>query len=335
MTRPFAWLALSLCALMVSCENEVPKGIVPESKMENILYDYHRATAMADAGGGDASERRYVLVQKVFEKHHVSEADFDSSMVYYSGNAVKLQKMYEHIDARLKRELAEVGADLNTDVFANLSEDGDTAQVWAKKNLWLRTEVGENIVTVSLQPDSTYQLGDTYLMRFKSRFINKERRRDAFAMFTARVDNDSVVSEVSRISGDMESTLTISECELTKNHNLKQLTATLYLSYGSPEQMSMWMVSKPQIIRFHHPQPMADSIATDSTLLPTDSLALGPDSLSLKLDSLGLDTLSEEEDHLTTDEIRRKHQGERTINVVRKKRVVLPPTRPAQRRPRR
>lgn len=335
MTRPFAWLALSLCVLMASCENEVPKGIVPESKMEKILYDYHRATAMADKNGGDAAQKRYVMVQKVFEKHGVSEADFDSSMVYYSGNAKLLKDMYERIDARLKRELAEVGADLNTDVYANLSSDGDTAQIWAKKNLWLRTEAGENILSVSLQPDSTFQLGDTYMMRFKSRFINKERRKEAFAMLTARYDNDSVVSEVSRVSGDLETTLTIPECELTKKHHLKHLTATLYLSYDSPEKMAMWMVSNPQIIRFHHPQPIADSTAIDSTLLPTDSLAFRSDSLSLASDSLRMDSISAEDDHLTTDEIREKHQGERTINVVRKKRVVLPPTRPVQRRTRR
>lgn len=331
MTRPFAWLALSLCALMVSCDNEVPKGIVPESKMENILYDYHRATAMADAGGGDASQRRYVMVRKVFEKYGVSEADFDSSMVYYSGNAVILQKMYERIDARLKRELAEVGADLNTDVFANLSEDGDTAQIWAKKNLWLRTEAGENILTVSLQPDSTFQPGDTYLLRFKSRFINRERRREAYAMLTARFDNDSVVSEVARVSGDIKTTLTIPECELTRKHNLKQLTATLYLNYDTPEPMALWMVSSPQIIRFHHPLPMEDSLATANMLLSADSLALRTDSLSLQSDSLGADTAPANANHMTTDEIRRKHQGERTINVVKKKRVVLPPSRPVQR----
>lgn len=332
MQRPFAWLALSLCALMISCENEVPKGIMPESKMENILYDYHRATAMAESGEGDASQRRYVLVQKVFEKYGVSEADFDSSMVYYSGNTRLLKEMYERIDARLKRELAEAGADMNTDVFANLSEDGDTAQVWAKKNLWLRTEPGENILSVSLQSDSTFLPGDTYLMRFKSMFVSKDRRRDAFAMLTARYDNDSVASEVYRVTGEMESTLNIRECELTKKYRLKNLTATFYLNYEDPEQFALWVVSNPQIIRFHHSQTPADSVANDSTSLQTDSLALRTDSLSLKPDSARFDSVPVDGDHLTTDEIRRKHQGERTINVVRKKKVVLPPTRPMQRR---
>lgn len=334
MPRPIALLALSFCALMISCENKVPKGIVPEEKMENILYDYHRATAMADAGGGDASQRRYVMVRKVFEKYGVSEADFDSSMIYYSGNAVMLKDMYERIESRLKRETAEVGATLHADVYANLSEYGDTARIWSRKNLWLRTEAGENIVSVSLHLDSTYLLGDTYMMRFKSKFINKERRRDAYALFTARFDNDSVVSEVTRVSGDIETTLTIPECEQTKKHHLKNLTATLYLNYEKTEQVVLWMVSSPQIIRFHHPQPMADSVATDSTLLPADSLELSPDSLSMLPDSLAFDSVPLEDDHLTTDEIREKHQGDRTIHVVKKKQVVLPPSRPVRRRTR-
>lgn len=334
MQRPIALLVLSLSVLLVSCENDTPKGIMPEAQMENILYDYHRATAMADKGGGDASQRRYVLVQKVFEKYGVSEADFDSSMVYYSGNALILKNMYERIDARLKRESVEVGAGLQTDAYANLSSEGDTARIWGQKNLWLRNDAGENVLSVTLSPDSTFLLGDTYMMRFRSKFVSKERRKEAYALFTARFDNDSVVSEVSRVSGDLETELSIPECEFTRKHHLKQLTATFYLNYASPDPLMLWMVSNPQIIRFRHPQPMADSVATDSTLLPADSLTLPLDSLSLLPDSLAFDSVPVEDDHLTTDEIREKHQGDRTIHVVKKKQVVLPPSRPMRRRTR-
>lgn len=334
MQRPIALLALSLSFLLVSCENDTPKGVMPEAQMENILYDYHRATAMADKGGGDASQRRYVLVQKVFEKYGVSEADFDSSMVYYSGNALILKNMYERIDARLKRESAEVGAGLQTDVYANISSEGDTARIWGQKNLWLRNDVGENILSVTLSPDSTFLLGDTYMMRFRSRFVSKERRKEAYALFTARFDNDSVVSEVSRVSGDLETELGIPECEFTRKHHLKQLTATFYLNYESPEPLMLWMVSNPQIIRFHHIQSSDEVAVADSMLLQGDSLDVRPDSLSLSSDTVQTDSLNAEDEHLTTDQIREKHQGERTINVVKKKRVVLPPSRPVRRSPR-
>lgn len=334
MQRPMALLALSLSVLLVSCENDTPKGVMPEAQMENILYDYHRATAMADQGGGDASQRRYVLVQKVFEKYGVSEADFDSSMVYYSGNAVVLKNMYERIDARLKRETAEVGASMQTDVYANISAEGDTAQIWSRKNLWLRNDVGENILSVTLSPDSTFLLGDTYMMRFTSKFVSKERRKEAFALLTARFDNDSVVSEVSRVAGDLEVRLNIPECEFTRKHHLRQLTATFYLNYESSESLTLWMVSRPQLIRFHHIQSPEEVGVGDSLLLQNDSLGLNPDSLSSLSDSVQTDSLNVEDGYLTTDEIREKHQGNRTIHVVKKKQMVLPPSRPVRRRTR-
>ena len=48
--------------------------------LEEILYDYHLAQAMAENGARDSMDfRRYSYVRAVFDKHGVTEAEFDTS----------------------------------------------------------------------------------------------------------------------------------------------------------------------------------------------------------------------------------------------------------------
>ena len=68
-------------ALLSGCRPERPGYVLSEDKMEDILYDYHVAQAMAENEEGDVARHRYLMAQTVFEKHGVTQEVFDSSMV--------------------------------------------------------------------------------------------------------------------------------------------------------------------------------------------------------------------------------------------------------------
>ncbi len=319
--RQVAWF-LSLALLLASCKTRVPKGVIPEKEMEEVLYDYHRATALADHEGTDVTRRRYLLVQKVFEKHGITEPRFDSSMVYYSGQARMLKDMYDRLESRIKSELSDVGATASTDVYANISAEGDTAMIWQQQNLWLKNNAEENLVSIKLQPDSTFLLGDTYMLRFDTHFVGNNAKREAFAILTARFDNDSVASVTSRVGGNYESTLNLPESDFTKNHRLEQLSATFYLTYDDVSHPQLWMISKPIIVRFHKLQKDEESVAKqDSLAQEMELMSVSSDTIEAKVDTV----------RMSLEEIRDSHQGERKINVVRKKKVVLP-KQPVRRR---
>ncbi len=311
--------------LLSSCEVRLPKGIISKGKMTNLLYDYHLAQQMPNAADGNMQEQRYILVHKVFEKYGVTEAEFDSSMVWYSGNSKYLLEIYEDIEARMKREMKQLGVDDVVDEYANLSENGDTARIWNRTNLWLKNNIRENILTFNIKPDSTFLLGDTYLLRFNSKFVSLENRREAYAMLSARYDNDSVAAQVSRVSGNFETKLSIRESELTKNHTLKQLTITYYLNYEPGNPMCLWMISKPTLIRFHNYIEPKEEPAIADSIAAVDSLQIATQ------DSLSVDTLQEEVQRITPKDVRQEHKGEKNIHVVKKRNVVLP-AQPMRRR---
>ena len=73
--------------LLISCSPSLPSGIRDKEEMTDVLVDIHLAQGMAEARGEDVDATRYKYLHAVFNKHHITEAEFDSSMVYYSGRA--------------------------------------------------------------------------------------------------------------------------------------------------------------------------------------------------------------------------------------------------------
>lgn len=309
-------IPLSLLSLfLLGCEVRIPSDVISQGKMTDLLYDYHQAQQAADAlGKENMEEERYVLIQKVFQKYGVTEAEFDSSMVWYAGNSMYLTQIYERIDERLKRDMKALGLDDVVDEYANLSATGDTALVWSRTNLWLRNDVRDNLLSFTIRPDSTFALGDTYLLKFGNRFVTSDNRREGFAMLVARYENDSIVSQVLRVAGSFDTSLRINSSHLTDNNALRSLVVTFYQDFESNQPLSMWMVSKPQLIRFH--QQKKDSIQTDSVVV--DSLGTMP-----KLDSARAIRIDSVE-RLSPAELRQEHKGEKSIQVVKQRHVILP-----------
>ena len=88
-TSAFICLAL-VCFSFMGCKPKRPNGILSEGKMEKVMVDYHLAQGMAEAANeGDLEATRYKYIQAVFKKHHITDAEFDSSLVYYFENSEK------------------------------------------------------------------------------------------------------------------------------------------------------------------------------------------------------------------------------------------------------
>ena len=86
---------------------------------------------MAETGGDSMNFKRYSYVQTVFEKHGVSEAEFDSTMVWYASHATYLNDIYKKLQERYSTHVSALGASTGeNDIFAHLDARGDTANIW-------------------------------------------------------------------------------------------------------------------------------------------------------------------------------------------------------------
>ena len=95
---------LALLALtFVGCR---PKGILHSWEMRDIIIDLHKTDALLMQKSIRVSEReaRSIYYAQVLEKHHTTQAQFDSSLVWYTAHPALFDKIYPKVLNELKTE---------------------------------------------------------------------------------------------------------------------------------------------------------------------------------------------------------------------------------------
>lgn len=95
--RNITWVWLLGAAFMVGCGKQVPEDIIQPDRMENILYDYHLSISMGNNLSYSDNYQKEAYKNYVFEKYHITEADFDSSMVWYTRHTEELAGLYKKV----------------------------------------------------------------------------------------------------------------------------------------------------------------------------------------------------------------------------------------------
>ena len=67
-----------LVSTLISCKEKRPANIIPETQMENILYEYHLAKSLDDDVKFNENYKRGLYINAVFNKYAIIQAEFDS-----------------------------------------------------------------------------------------------------------------------------------------------------------------------------------------------------------------------------------------------------------------
>lgn len=313
---PLGLLSVSLGAVFVGCKPDQPDGVIPESKMEQILYDYHVAQAMAEARPDSVGFYRYLYIRSVFDKYGITEADFDSSMVWYSANASYLADMYTRINERYAAELEALGSHLNkTDFYNSLTATGDTANVWHGTDFCMLRPGGiDNTYTFTMEADTSFYPGDDVLWQFNNFYVYQEGGREAYAALIVRYDNDSIASVYQNLSISSTADLSI---RTPGKERIRSLTGFIYLPNTDEKQnktFRMMLVNSFKLVRFHKKD---DQEQRDSLVQTKDSLR--QDSDSLAHDSLRTRPVRGSQERMSPQQFRDNQPVERKIRVVKEK----------------
>ena len=89
-----ACMALFMAFVLTGCKPGIPGRYLQPDEMADILYDYHVAEGIVqtDYNSPDSIAMRAYRVS-ILQNHGVTEADFDSSMVYYTRHTRELQQV--------------------------------------------------------------------------------------------------------------------------------------------------------------------------------------------------------------------------------------------------
>ena len=265
-------MCVGFLMLIAGCKPTVPSRYIQPGELEDILYDYHLADAMASVSGND-SVNMVKYHTAVLQKHGYTEADFDSSLVYYLRHTEQLKTIYENLAKRFRDESVALGGSAG-DTFANVGLTGDTANVWREEtSLVLAPQKPFNQHSFSLKADSAFHKGDVLMLDFNSDFIYQDGMRDGVVMLSVRFSNDSIASQTVHLSTGGHSSLRVSDDDRL---GIKEVRGFFMLSRSqSPSEnlttLKLMIVSGIRLLRMHASQEkpvvkaQADSLSRDSS----------------------------------------------------------------------
>lgn len=266
-----------LFLFMTSCKPTVPSEYIQPEEMEDILYDYHMSQAMAyqksrteshaPAAGNNPVYNRNLYYHAVLKKHGVTEAEFDSSLVYYYTRADKLHKIYKRVSERMEKYAISLGANVSDiNKYSQFNAEGDTANIWRGITSTVLTPAPPyNRLDFKIDGDSTFRKGDSFLFNFMTDFIYQGGTKDAVIYIAVRYDNDSISTHISHVSVSGLSQLRVPE---NVKNDIKEINGFVYLNRGNDESntLKLMFINQIQLIRFHRQgQPeSADSIQMET-----------------------------------------------------------------------
>ena len=108
----FILILYSLFFTLSGCR---PRGILHSGEMRSVLVDLHTTDALLQMSGKQflSAEEKSLYYAQVLEKHGITQAQFDSSIVWYTAHPQLFDKIYpkgrSDLDAKENRFLAENG----------------------------------------------------------------------------------------------------------------------------------------------------------------------------------------------------------------------------------
>jgi len=264
--RTLYLLFLVLCT--TSCEQR-PDGILSKSEMREVLYDYHLTQSMTDWVPDRTSPDNQPYLDAVFRKHGITQAEFDSSLVWYNAHASELKDIYEDLKERFTVEGQKLQLTLGDHEMATLvAEGGDTTNLWTGPVIIvLRNHPLLNFEKFSVKSDTSFHAGDRFKFTGEVIMMNEERfsRNSLMSVSLSVQANGSKSFGESQILGT-GSPFSIN-LEVPADATPRQVTC--YFQYQSDDNTrNFCLVRNLSLIRMHSHTAEADTLTADT--LPAD-----------------------------------------------------------------
>ncbi len=199
---------IGLLLLCSACE-QTPSHIIAPEQMETLLVDIHKAEAIADNIAQYATnEAKEQLRQSVFDRHDVTQAQFDTSLIWYSEHMTKYSQIYEKVTARLKEEDDAVKTLLVERKSSPLTRPGDSIDVWNKDPYFMfEPRLYRHVLLFNVLADDNFREDDHFLLTVNFAQLPKGTADKARLTLVIRHRNDSVYTITKEVLHDGITTL--------------------------------------------------------------------------------------------------------------------------------
>ena len=195
------FIIMSVC-MVASC-SRVPKHILSERKMRVVMYDMLVAEAMVEIKNDSfpTSKDRQPVFDGVFNKHQITQAEYDSSLIWYGKHIDLYMAVYKLVLKDVNENYAALGAKKPNALSGDISSQ-DSIDIWVYKRLQIiRPEMVFNTFTFDIKPQNPYSSGSSYVFALSAWGIPPGLKHKPFIHLSA-IQADTIVSIRQEIAGD-------------------------------------------------------------------------------------------------------------------------------------
>lgn len=275
MRRNFRFRWCIICLLIIfaaGCKVKRPDGVLPESTMEKLLYDYHIAKAMGDNLPYNENYKKVLYADAVFKKYGTTREVFDSSMVWYTRNTEVLSKIYTKVSKKLKEQQNTINHLIAIrDKKPMTSAPGDSIDVWAWQRMRRLTGMPtNNKLTFVLPSDTNFKERDTLIWEVRYRFLEGKPDTTLAALMAMQItfENDSIISETKKVTDSGIQSIRLQSDTLGA---IKEVKGFIY--YPRENSSHALLADRITLMRYHSNDTLyalKDSLQNDS--LKSDSI---------------------------------------------------------------
>ncbi len=165
--KRFTYSLLILFFVTISSCSRVPEKIIPERKMRSVLYDMKIAEAMVETNYETypTSEERQRVYEAVFARHHITQAEYDSSLIWYGKNMDLYMSIYKLVLKDINANITAMG-DVRPDPLSGKLSAKDSVDVWILGRSYTFNPQDFNPLVFDITPKRAYSSGSSYVLGF-------------------------------------------------------------------------------------------------------------------------------------------------------------------------
>lgn len=162
-----------LVSIVTSCIDR-PDYVLDEPEMIDVLVDVHRAEGLLEMQQlqrvfhpDETDEYNRAVIAAVLQKHHLPRARYDSSLMWYAQHLKLLDRVYGHVEERLKEENEMWNLLVTESADFGVSQAGDSVDLWTlHRHLVLDRRLHSDVRFWEYPSDSNFVDGDVLHWRF-------------------------------------------------------------------------------------------------------------------------------------------------------------------------
>lgn len=97
---------LVVLLILTACGKQPPKTLIPEDRLVPMIVDFHLILSMQQSPDFRVLTQDYDSIDaysRIFEKHGYSQAEFDSTIAWYTQNTGLFLEIYDEVIMQLSR----------------------------------------------------------------------------------------------------------------------------------------------------------------------------------------------------------------------------------------